>query len=70
MLANKNRTKQTGDPCTTCAKAIWDKRWGEYKCGYFHHRLHNPEDPKVCPGYEKLKKGQVVKNSDYEEDEE
>lgn len=68
---NSLRSRSTKpNTCTNCAKAIWDKRWGEYKCGYFHHRLQDPEGLKECPGFEKLKKGETVKNYETEEDEE
>lgn len=64
----KTRTNQPTNTCTECKNAIWDKRWCEYKCGYYHYRLQDPEGLRVCPGFEKLKNGETVKNYDTSEE--
>jgi len=41
--------------CITCKYAVFDEIWGEYKCTYFQHTVHNPNDIGDCLAYKKKK---------------
>lgn len=52
--------------CTTCANAIFDKLWGEYKCKLYQHRIYNSDVIMSCVDY---KKGTPAESKKNEEDE-
>ena len=37
--------------CTTCANAVWDPVWGEYKCTSLKHVIYRPENFENCIYY-------------------
>lgn len=39
--------------CTTCANAVFDEHWGEYKCLVDQHRCYKPEMMVGCTKYKK-----------------
>ena len=41
--------------CKTCENAVFDEKWGEYKCLPNNHRVY---DDKVCTDYKPRKKKQ------------
>ena len=44
----KTKTCKT---CETCANAIFDDRWGEYKCKLEQHRTYDPKGELQCGKY-------------------
>lgn len=45
--------------CDSCQNHILDELWGEYKCKYFCHVIHNPNElveVTDCEGYKKKEK--------------
>lgn len=54
--------------CKTCENAIFNERWGEYKCKISQHRIYEPDDQKNCIDY---KKGEPTpsarKDDDYDQ---
>lgn len=54
--------------CLTCKHAIFNERWGEYKCAELHHTVYIPLDPSECKFYkEGTPKESLEKNDEKEE---
>lgn len=53
--------------CKTCANALFEERWGEYKCSKTQHKIYNPEAISDCENY---KKGKPSTAKRWDEDEE
>lgn len=48
--------------CKTCAKALYNELWGEYKCTVTQHYMYALSPMKECSGY---KQGTPGKSQDY-----
>lgn len=53
--------------CKTCANAIFDELWGEYKCSIKGRRIYEPENETDCVIY---KHGEPKESKDNENMEE
>ena len=53
--------------CKTCANAIFDKLWGEYKCKIFQHRIYSPDSISDCIEYKKGTPAESKKNEEEED---
>lgn len=53
--------------CTTCANAIFDALWGEYKCKLYQHRIYNSEAIISCVDYKKSTPTESKKNKESDE---
>ena len=45
----------TVSPCFTCEHAIFDERWGEYKCRHSEKYIYDAFKKTECEDYKKLK---------------
>lgn len=52
--------------CTTCMKAIFDRKWGNYKCSEKKCMIHDVENLLSCSGYKKGNPKESKSNDDYE----
>ena len=53
--------------CMTCGKAIYDEKWGNYKCSEKKCVIRDVEHLLACSGYKKGTPKESKSNVDYEE---